>query len=575
MIRDLFGGTFTMSRLELLDMPLEVVTNIFQFLPGQDQKSLALTSSAVLNIVAPTLYRTVRLYYDGSEKDSKLSGLPRLDDIEHLVSSPRFPLGYAKSLSIEKKDSGLNASNSKRSLWISRKEQTDLTKASDKAIELILRRFNKGQLESIKFGHQTTYKTLKIICEDQQKLRSLDLGEFRPGGHRSTIPNHTLAPGSLTLQSLEISEIDERVTCLTTFIKILNQNSATLQRLRIGDPTHPRKPRLTASSWARRPRSKTKLPFTRIYFPVLEQISIIHDHFAERFWDAFQEIVHCGKNLSRIRISCFTDPYVLIQRLVAKGADRIKFIQINNCRRRNHSAFQSPLHNQLPQMRALETLQLQMCTHDDGEFQAAYTSRATLRRLWLQCSANCDPKTCRSMSGLLDYATNVSLSSDKWPVLEELAIGAPQWKNSGPASNESWLELPMLRSLKVLRLLQWQTSTQQQRNSQTVEKILPRVEAYVNLLYCWSGIAFGEPPSLRIVVVDTDIGSGCPGTAVQAPLYFVIYHFDDFVQEDGISSPLVFNENYETAMRVCKEINCSTYLLQFGPPIPERLWNNQ
>ncbi|KAK6500930.1 hypothetical protein TWF506_003688 [Arthrobotrys conoides] len=139
-----------MPRLELLDMPLEVVTNIFLLLPGKDQKCLALTCTAVLNIVAPKLYHTVRLFYDEPQKDGKLSGLPRLDDIEHLVSSPRFPLGYAKCLSIERKESESDASNSKRKLWISKREQTELTETADKAIELILRRFNKGQLESIK-----------------------------------------------------------------------------------------------------------------------------------------------------------------------------------------------------------------------------------------------------------------------------------------------------------------------------------------------------------------------------------------------------------------------------------------
>lgn len=362
---------------------------------------------------------------------------------------------------------------------------------------------------------------------------------------------------------------------MTTFIKVLHQNSPTLRKLRIGDPTHPKKPRLTASSWARRPRSKTKLPFTRINFPVLEQISIVHDHFAERFWATFQDIVYCGESLSHMRISCFTDPYVLIQRLVSKGAEGIKSIQINNCRRRNHSAFQLPVHNQLPQIKSLETLQLQMCTHEEGEFQAAYIGRSTIKRLWLQCSANCDPKTCRSMAGLLDYTKPVSLSSDKWTRLEELAIGAPQWKNSGPAAVESWLELPMLRSLKILRLLQWQTGTQQQKNLQTVERLQPRVETYVKILYCWSSLVYEKLPNLRIIVVDTDISSGCPGTAIQAPLYFVVYRFEDPVQADGTGQLYVFNENYETALKVCREINCSTYLLQFGPPVPEGFWDDQ
>ncbi|KAK6504643.1 hypothetical protein TWF481_006582 [Arthrobotrys musiformis] len=571
-----------MPRLELLDMPLEVVTNIFQWLPGKDQKNLALTCSAVLNIVAPTLYRTARLFYAEPGKDVKFDGLPRLADISHLISSPQFPLGYTKSLSIKRKrghDS--SAPNPKRRQWVygrDKKEQMEFTETADKAIGLILNRFNEGQLESIRLDHQTTYNTFKLICERQKKIRSLDLGEFRPGGNRCKIPNQILIPGSLALESLEICEIDERVTCLVTFIKILHQNSPTLKRLRIGDQTHPQKPRLTASAWARRPRSKTNLPFSRIDFPALEQISIIHDHSAERFWDMFQDIAYCGSKLSHVRISCFTDPYVLIQRLVSKGADGIKSIQTNNCRRRNHAAFQSPVHNQLPRIKSLETLQMQVCTHEEGEFQAAYLGRTTIKRLWLQCSANCDPKKCRSMAGLLDYATNTSLSSDKWPVLEELAIGAPQWKKSESDLAGGWLELPMLRSLKILRLLQWQTGTQQQKNQQTVELLLPRVENYVNLIYCWSMVAYGKLPNLRIIVVDTETGQGCPGTAIFRPLYFVVYPIDEFVDADGTGltvSPLVFSENYETALKVCKEINCSSYLLQFGPPAPEGFWDDQ
>ncbi|KAK6345656.1 hypothetical protein TWF718_007566 [Orbilia javanica] len=563
-----------MSRLELLDMPLEVVTNIFRFVPGQDQKSLALTSSAVLNIVAPWLYRTARLFYDEPEKGEALGGLPRLSDVEYFVSSAPYPLAYAKCLSLERNESSVSNIPKRRS-WISKKEETELTETADKAIELILKQFKTGQLERIKLGHQTTYKIFKIICEDQKRLRSLDLGEFKPGGHRSTIPNHLLTPGLLVLESLEICSIDERVTCLTNFVKILHQNSATLRRLRMGDPTHPKKPRLTASSWARRPRSKTKLPFTSIHFQALEQISIVHDHFSERFWDTFQDVVYCGDKLSHIRISCFTDPYVLVQRLVARGADGVKSIQINNCRRRGHGIFQSPPHNQIPRIKSLETLQLQMCTHEEGEFQAAYIGRATLKRLWLQCSMNCDPKTCRSMSGLLDYTTNVSLSTDQWPVLEELAIGAPQWKNSGPSSVENWLELPMLKSLKILRLLQWQTSTQQQKSLQTVEKIQQRIETYVTLLYCWSMIAYESLPSLRIIVVDTEIGTGCPGTGIHAPLYFVIYHFYDPAQPEQSNSPFVLHENYETTLKICKEIGCSSYLLQFGPQAPESFWDGQ
>ncbi|KAK6360162.1 hypothetical protein TWF730_006313 [Orbilia blumenaviensis] len=564
-----------MPRLELLDMPLEVASNIFQLLPGKDQKNLALTCSAVLNIVAPTLYSAVRLYYDEPGDDGAFNGLPRINDIQHLISSQQFPLAYAKHLSIERKEPHSIAAKSKpRPFTSAKNDQIELTEMADRGLELILKRFGDNQLKSIRLAHQTTYKTFALICKHQKKLRKLDLGHFKPGGRRSKVPNQILTPGSLGLEFLEIRDIDDRVTCLTTVMGILHQNSATLRRLRIGDPKHPGKPRLTASSWARRPRSKTKLPFAKIDLLALKQISIIHDHSAERFWDIFQNVVHCGGELSHIRISCFTDPYVLVQKLVAKGADGIKSIQISNCRRRGQGAFQVPVHNQLPRLSLLETVQLQMCTHEEGEFLPAYISRSTTKRLWLQCTANCDPTTCRSMSGLLDTKSNITLSPDNWPMLEELAIGAPQLINPATSHPEDSLsKLPMLASLKVLRLLQWQTAVQI-KCPPTAERLQLQVQAFVDTLYSWCAGAYKKLPNLRLIVVDTEIGGGCPGTAIHAPLYFVVYHFGQMPQADGIGLPLTINVDYDNALKLCNEVGCSSYLLEHGPPAPEGLWDD-
>ncbi|KAK6528488.1 hypothetical protein TWF281_009729 [Arthrobotrys megalospora] len=521
-----------MVKLELLDMPLEVVSNVFEFLPGQDKKNLALTCSAVLNIVAPTLYSTVRLFYDESQPENGFGGLPQLIDVDHLISSPRFPLGYARRLSIERNRSSdlasLKRGPRRRS---STKEQNEFAGTADRAIELILNRFKDGQLDSIRLDYQTTYKTFALICGRQKKLRTLSLGDFKPGGLRSKFPNKILTPGSLTLESLEIREIDERVGCLTTVFRILNQNSTTLRTLRIGDPTHPTNTRSTVVSYARLLRTQTNVPLTRIDLPALERISIVHDYSNERFWNVFQRIVHCGKSLSHIRISCSADPYILIQQLVARGANGIESIQTNNCRRYTFRDFQGMMvKQQLPRIYGLETLQMQMYTHEEGEFEAAYASRQTLKRLWLRCSSYCDPKKCLSMSGILDYSTNTSLSSDKWPLLEELAIGAPQWAS---IETNSWFELPMLRSLKVLRLLRWDSSPFRLETPLEVNLIRPKIEAYVDWIHCWCGVAYEELPNLRVIVVETAFSQGCPGTIIRIPFYFVAYYSGESPRLNG------------------------------------------
>ncbi|KAK6528487.1 hypothetical protein TWF281_009728 [Arthrobotrys megalospora] len=560
-----------MEKSNLLELPPELIYKLFQFMPGEDLKNMALSCSALLNVSAPILYRKLQLSYEDGLNPSTMYMEPLPDQIENALHSSEFALGHVRKFYLRKEGE-----------YYGDKDQSELQSLRafmDMTVRLVLARFGEGKLESAKLDHAVSIKTFLMLLSNQKKLRSLRLGCI---GHPTYLDSGPESLNSIPplvfrrLESIEFSDIEPLSFPLV--LTVLHENSSTLQKIKIGDRKHAHRSRreiLAASDVS----ALHSLPFDKIRFLVLKKLSIVHSNLTGGYWEKFGDMVGCGESLSHIKLSCFPEPYQFIRKTAIRGTEHLKRVQL--CGDLRYLWESEDTQDRLPQFTSLDTLLVQPNTFVKDEFGSVYCSRHTIRRLWVQISQGFNTKDHPSTSMLLDYSSPFCLSSERWPFLEELAIGTPSTDigpDGGVVASAAWKEFPMLKSLKILRLLQWETTSYDNPRMLVYEQ---EIDNYVNRLYTWSSETHCEPPNLRIVVLETEFCAGCITWYRNEPMYYLVHPFEDVNDDDldglGICSrvsPIISCSDKEDALRVCEEIGCSTYLLEDGPFEPSRFWGD-
>ncbi|KAK6536515.1 hypothetical protein TWF281_000743 [Arthrobotrys megalospora] len=578
--------------LGLFNLPPELVCKIFEYLPGKDLKGMALCGSAAFKITAPILYRTIRLFYKEDETDflSRSDKNPErmtielcTDDVRDLQQS-KLALGHATRVRIQRKILGWMDSDSKYFY------EVKMSAATDGEMRSIFEQFDEGQLDRVKIDYETSITTLIDICSRQKNIRDLYLGDLTLRGVTPDIEllDSTRALHFPKLESLEISMIDDGARPLV--LLILHQNSSTLRRMTIGGRTHARHLRRLAYKVNR--MKIPPLPFNTIHFPSLEQLFIMYsctDLQSMILWEAFKDMASVGGNLKRIRLSGFTMPYAFIQKLLptSEATSRIESLQMSNSEYHWQQLEADKATGSLiplPQMSSLSTLHMDFCTKMDTEFQAAYTSRRTLKRLWLQCPFRSNPVNDPIISELWD-SSSLPLDHDRWPLLEELALQVPQRRGATIRFATIWKKIPMLKSLKILRLIFCEEHFDGGIDWDPFEAPPPipyenNINVYTNQLYNWSTTNYGEPPNLRLMIVDTQSRYTPAGEYRAISHYFSIYPSEipgvTLDEQAGVVSPPVVKRIDEpTARSICKQAGCYTYLIDIAAwSKPDRFWED-
>ncbi|KAK6542447.1 hypothetical protein TWF694_006400 [Orbilia ellipsospora] len=548
-----------------------ILTNVK--LPHQDLRNLALSCWTVRDFVAPILYRVLRLHYDASPEAQGL----RNDEIDAVFQISASTFQNFKRFNIKTTDDflGLRDDNTDA------KSQHSPARKAIALVDKILNKFGDGQLESLRFETETSVATLAHILRTQYNLRDLHIGDFyeqkyTPFKQQFRIPPLLSAKHEIQLESLAFAEIQPQM--LSTMRGVLRQTSRSLKRLQIGHPEYRNDPDLDHwASW--RTRWPHQLPIEEILregrdetlklgevfgLPALEQLYVLNDTESTRLLEFLIFVTDNGEpyaKLTRLRLSaCYYDT-ILVEKVTSK-APNIQSLQISVC---NFPL--ATVESILPSTKPLHTLQISRCFDADlTDWLPVNFHRQSLRRLWLECTYNCDPNLCPSMSKFWDATINpYPLSSENWPVLEELAIGYPGWER-----------IPTINSLKVLRILLDRQEIADQDGNETDNEIQAEecfrecIKDYAEKL-CQQFNNNEEPPQLRIVVLER-ANDTCIRSNAHLPCYFVINYKRD--EKLKTWAPKIVTNPRSVVSQVALMIGSSSYLLGSGPPAPERFWED-
>ncbi|KAK6500933.1 hypothetical protein TWF506_003691 [Arthrobotrys conoides] len=556
--------------MDLLKLPVEVIQKIFPYLPLKDLRNLARCSSAMFKIAIPILYRSLSLYF--AEPIDYVIQPVHLEEIMD-ISDSTFG-GFRKLYILKTK------SLSPRAL------RAMVSDMDDVALRLIIKRFGTGQLRKIRLDNNISSRTLALILKRQPNLNELELSDL---GALKELNNPYAFPPSLPTQPLRLTSfsVGEVLKWAALIVlRIIRQSASTLKKLQIGDPQHNDTSRLT--NWEDTPdfgseteimaadgwppyRSEEEeftsflslLNFGEIKLPSLELLYIIHDPQFAKFVRFTSRIISGCHRLKTLRISTSNDPYNLIQRLVDTGSQNIESLQIGHCS--NPRAFSNPpivppAQGFLPQISQLKTLQITNETHRLDILANFFGHTAELRRLWLNCiPAHCDPTECPIMSHFLEYnnaLSRISLSHENWPLLEELAFSHPGWS-----------KVPLLPSLKILRLLDWFKPNDFRNRFGRQSASLSKMQTYVSTLYDFSKSNYNRPPDLKLIVMDEEYQTGdC----------FRNKTVNKFPKCYGVENGrVVMLSSMKDVFRQCEKAGCSPYLVLGGLPTPEQVWGDE
>ncbi|KAK6528489.1 hypothetical protein TWF281_009730 [Arthrobotrys megalospora] len=580
-------------------MPVEIVQSIAQDLPRGDQVNLARCGRLMFKIVAPILYHTMTIYFRDDKNTTDFgsygyAGGLNMDSIEGTFAISNQTLEYVREVHVK-------AIYTKRRndsfSFAPQRERSVVRDADHMAVRLLLKRFCNHQLIKIRFQHVTALKTLALILERQTNIKELELGDLGPLqdiGYE--IPPTLFAPGQLKLASLQVGDISRDGAA--AFLNLIHLNSSTLRSLRIGDPKHHMQSRFgpwTERSWTLdgshvEAELSELVPFTQITLPALERLHIVHDRkFKGSTYFLIKLLQGCTK-LRQLRLSGCRTPNVLLVRLLKTGSKAIKSIQICYCDSRLSPDREGPMVslNSIHPFDILlpHTVQLTTFLHP-AENYPDWIEPSAVKRLWLGCQFRCPilrspesgynvPQTgweCIPTKKLFDHLkkpaesiSRYSMIPENWPILEELAI-----------LNPGWDVLPTIPTLKILRL------TQNSLPPNEMSPDLNQAHAYLDRLYEFSISRFNRPPALRILVLDKDgfcnYTEACNQDAVEDPFLFAV----SFKPDGGASTAAFDADSYrasakmiteEEALRLCRQVGCSSYLTLSGRPSPERFWDD-
>ncbi|EPS38373.1 hypothetical protein H072_7870 [Dactylellina haptotyla CBS 200.50] len=456
-------------------------------------------------------------------------------------------------------------------------------------VQKAMQKFQNGQLSSVRFETETSLGLLAYILSTQSNLKDLQIGDVYANKYslqnaQIQIPSLISDNIKLQLESLAFSEIQPQM--LATMQGLLRKTSNTLRRLQIGHSEYKSDPDLDRwSSWrvrwgheqAIRETLKEELRANSILtskfaLPSLEQLYILNDTDATRLLEFIAFVTDNGqpyKNLVRLRLSSCYYNSSFLEKIIQK-APNIQSLQISFC-----SFPSETIESILPSMKPLHTLQISRCFDADlTDWLPVNFHRQSLRRLWLECTYNCDPNLCPSLSKFWDPLINpYPLSSENWPLLEELAVGYPGWS-----------KIPCIKSLKILRLLPERQQPEPYRTEESIETqshavgqiqtekwFRNRIQNYAEDLCRRLSESDNEPPNLRVVVLERT-NLTCIRSNTRVPCYFTI----NYKRNSGAKSwsPSVVFDTTENVLTIASSMGSSSYLLGAGPPAPERFWED-
>ncbi|KAF3225680.1 hypothetical protein TWF106_002196 [Orbilia oligospora] len=554
----------------LLQLPVEVVQRVFPYLALKDLRNFACCSSTLFKITIPILYRSFCIYFAEPTAEPIVSpaNLETIMDLSDLTIRSFKKLYVSKIGSLKP-----------------RPLRPFISDMDDVMLRLILKKFGNGQLRTIRFENTISSRTLALILERQTNLNELEISDL---GALRELYNPYIFPPSLFTQPLRLTSFSVgeilQWTALTV-LKIVHQSASTLRKLRFGDPRHHDTSRLPIWEETIEPDSemgsmpadsygepfvrreerhfaalRSQLEFGEINLPLLERLYIVHDsQFAKFMRFAIRMISNCHR-LRIIRISSSNDPCSLVQRLVNTGSRSIESLQIGQCTDRTPSSSPSlsppRVPQPLPRIPSLKTLQLTNDTHTSDVF-ANFEHPMELRRLWLHClPAHCHPLECPIISRVFEYSdplSRMSMLHENWSRLEELAIPHPGWS-----------KVPLLPSLKVLRLLDWLKLNDYIERSDRHLDSITKMQAYVTKLYKFSDANYDHPPELKLIIMDEEYHAN------DCYRYKTLMDFPQcYSVEDG---KIVMLRSRKSALRRCQEAGCSPYLVLGGLPTPEQVW---
>ncbi|KAK6504640.1 hypothetical protein TWF481_006579 [Arthrobotrys musiformis] len=481
----------------------------------------------------------------------------------------------------------------------------------DVILRLIIGKLLDNQLLSVKFACATSLKTLALVLDRQRSITELSLGDI--GSHSDLVEGFYIPPAffraaEMRLTTLEVFNVMKEAA--PTLLSIIHQNSATLRRLKLGNPHHQVFPRFPAWAADADDLISSEVPhqnldFTEINLPALEQLHIIHDTQFRSLAMILGKMIAGCERLTRIRLSGCTDSNKLVRRLFDAGARHIESLQICECDRRfvainltkqdgepefylSSTNSEVPagevtctsLRYNLPRMESVHTLQLTGYRHlnDDMAETYSFVDKKKIRRLWVGCQApQRDPMECPTTAGLLRDSVlfaSTMLSRHNWECLQELAI---------PNPSLLIVKLLYLKPLRVLRLLGWKpthTDYQVWLSSQCKD-VLAANEINV-FLTTLSEPPVHRAPSVRLIVIDKRSCSNyCSRLTSPKPCYLAV-SFDRVSVNNPLRGdrsttlfpPHVKPVDLETALTISQLQGFSTYLLSNGPPSPERFWED-
>ncbi|KAK6500934.1 hypothetical protein TWF506_003692 [Arthrobotrys conoides] len=591
-------------KLFLLDMPVEVVERVFKHLDRKELKNVALCSSSTRNIVYPMLHDTLMLKFHHQEPINKNNCglLPKfVENILSVVSTETLSLyQHLKTTSTFETHRRIRPSTPGSAYYKTITTRKPMTPMDDVMLRLVLQRLQKNQLLTIKFGSSTSIRTLGLILKSQKQITELSLGDF--GSYSDLTEGYSIHPSffgptEIRLTTLEVGNLLQEAT--GTILKIIHQSSATLKRLRIGNPHHqivPRFPPWKATTQDFYLGIVDRLPFVEIQFAALVQLHIVHDRQFSSFADILGEIVTGCTKLTRVRLSGCTGTLKFVRRLETAGA-RIEALQICQCNPENPSdpEVAEPIGwsdeedsgscvsrgYTLPYMSTLHTLQLTGYSHPDDDLPETYSfvNRQQIQSLWVGCQLpERDPFKCASTSALLKHSKltdMVFLRSDNWQLLRELAI---------PNPGSLIVDLLFLKSLRALRLLKWQPTPPESRRFTTTQRQDVDITRKMNALLDdhFSDSPTARPPSVKLIIVDRSCCNNyCNRLASPQPCYLAVgVHVEQSCEGEkatkvSLYRPIMKNLDPDAALHVCLLFGCSTYMLAPGPPSPERFWEDK
>ncbi|KAK6353587.1 hypothetical protein TWF696_005550 [Orbilia brochopaga] len=531
--------------LYLLDLPPEILLMIVRRMPRRDVKNLVLTGSKAYKIAAPILYRALRLHFDLCNYREGL----RVEEVESVLDTAAATLNFVKCFHVDVSSTELHGFNAgRRDNGGVRRDR--LIGKDDIAIQLILRRIPDGQLECIDFPHNTSTRTLVWILAHQKNLKYLQFGDI-PAQASMELPENkqvlNMCPGPLHLKSLKFASIDMRI--VRPMFNLLRGSENSLRKLSIG-PTecyiYPlfyswQQVQYLDPSGTVRSIDNLKNSLPKLDLHSLEQLEVIHDDSCGELIPVFDHAVEDFTSLKRFKLIRCTNSINILRRIF-EDATNLKSLQVI------YSETCHEIGKALPSIHALHTLQLISSPISCSDFRQIKYQQHSLKRLWLESTHDCTTEVCPSQ--MVDFHNTRKpgiFHSALWPCLEELAIGI-----GDPAKTDAWTRIPMISTVKVLRLLalSWESIDE--------DICCSTVAFYARYLRLEIRRTVQRPPALQVVILS-GLSNAIHRRENPTPLYFIVNDGEGTSMEE--IPRIVRLATYSEALNACRAHGSTPYLL--------------